>query len=370
MEFDYIIVGAGIAGIYTAFRLPTSSNILIVEQSDRIGGRLFQDSIGDSAVPLGGGIIRYPKDKNLLELIDSLGLEINIFPSKQLPSFQPTMDFDKIIKQMYRMYQPYANIPFYKFLEIYFQKNISKIQEFLYLWGFTDMLYSPTDTVFKYYGVDDVLMQNPNRFAATIKNGHWDALFNKLMENIQKRNNVTIKFGETVLDADSNTIYTKNNKTLESRTFKAKRLVIQTSGPRPVSYPWPFMRVFIRLKRPIELKARSLVTNTKLQRVIQMSPTVIMVSYSDGENALYWKDIETNREKKKEMLYLFSGGEMSEDDIIEWKSKFWNAGVFYFRNKDENVPFNYVGEWVSKYNQGWVEGAIETVNEFFFKNFS
>jgi len=169
------------------------------------------------------------------------------------------------------------------------------------------------------------------------------------------------------LDADSKTIYTKNNKTLESRVFRAKKLVIQTAGPRPVSYSWPFIRVYIRLKRPIELKARYLVTNNRLQQVIQMSPTVIMVSYSDGENALYWQDIETSKEKKREILNLFSGGDLLESDVLEWKSKFWSDGIHYFgkKNADVNVPFNYVGEWVSKKNQGWVEGAIETVNEFF-----
>ncbi len=366
MNFDYIIVGAGIAGLYTAYRLPKHMKILILEQSDRIGGRLLQDTMGDTNIPLGGGIIRYPKDKNLIQLIDSLGLELNIYPWKQSPNFQPTMDFDKVIEIMYKSYQPYKLLPFYNFLEIFFKRNYKKIQEFLFLWGFTDMLFSPTETVFKYYGIDDIIFNNPNRFSATIKNGHWDALLNKLFEKIKDR--ITIKFGETVMDADINTVFTKNHKTLESRIFRANKMVIQTGGPRPVSYGWPFMRVYIRLKKPIELKARSLVTNTRLQRVIQMSPTVIMISYSDGDNALYWKDIETNVEKKKEMLYLFSGGEMSLDDIAEWKYKFWDQGIFYFKNVDENIPFNYVGEWVSKYNQGWVEGAIESVNEFFSKN--
>lgn len=367
MSFDYIIVGAGIAGLYAAYRFlenDPSLKIAIFEQSNRVGGRLMQDSMGDTNVPLGAGIIRYPKDKHLLQLIKSLGLEVNVFPWIQTPSFKPSFNFDTVLQEMYRVGKDLHDVQFIDFVENFFRFDYKKVEEFLHLWGFTDMIRSPTSSVFKSYGVDDVLLYAKNRQMAVIRHGHWDALVNALMKRIQ--NKVTFKFNETVVDADIHFVVSTNRHVLETRTFEAKKMVVQTSGPNPVSFAWPFSRVFVRLRTPIELKARSLVTDTRLQRVIQMSPTVIMASYADGEKAIYWKDIETNTEKKKELLELLGDGEISMADIVEWKSKFWSAGTHFFDTASPVIPFNFIGEWVSLKNQGWVEGAIETVDEFFF----
>jgi hypothetical protein len=71
--------------------------------------------------------------------------------------------------------------------------------------------------------------------------------------------------------------------------------------------------------------------------------------------------------------------------VVEWKVKFWPVGIHFFSRgqlkemrlrlkkemeKDGKELENRiikVGEWVSLNNQGWVEGAIETVDNEFLK---
>ena len=72
MEFDIIIVGAGLSGSYLAGKIKKLGlNTLIIEKSKGVGGRF-------STKPVGRGIADYgcqylkPKTKELSELIQSL----------------------------------------------------------------------------------------------------------------------------------------------------------------------------------------------------------------------------------------------------------------------------------------------------------
>jgi protoporphyrinogen oxidase len=46
MEYDYIIIGAGISGLYTAYLIKKHKNskILILEANNYIGGRMGTDN--------------------------------------------------------------------------------------------------------------------------------------------------------------------------------------------------------------------------------------------------------------------------------------------------------------------------------------
>lgn len=69
MIYDFIIVGAGISGLYTNYLLKKhnpKSNILILESSDRIGGRIYlngKSSLG--AKFLHSDFYRFMKDNTI-----------------------------------------------------------------------------------------------------------------------------------------------------------------------------------------------------------------------------------------------------------------------------------------------------------------
>lgn len=92
-KLDVAVVGGGISGAYTSWRLLNdnpSLKVSLFERTDRIGGRLYSPSIGcetddaseEGHLPrceLGGMRVRFPTDNILLGIAEELGLEMGDF---------------------------------------------------------------------------------------------------------------------------------------------------------------------------------------------------------------------------------------------------------------------------------------------------
>lgn len=74
MEYDEVIIGAGMAGLYYVHKTKPK-NFIILEKLNRIGGRVYNKMWNGHQISLGGGVI---KSSNTLaiELATSLGLEL------------------------------------------------------------------------------------------------------------------------------------------------------------------------------------------------------------------------------------------------------------------------------------------------------
>lgn len=86
----YLVVGAGLSGLYTAYSLYKNfktNEIFIIEKDDRIGGRMYTLDIEFGNIELGAGVI-LEIHTNILKLIHELGLEKDlIFNNNNLRSF-------------------------------------------------------------------------------------------------------------------------------------------------------------------------------------------------------------------------------------------------------------------------------------------
>jgi putrescine oxidase len=72
---DVVVVGAGVTGLTAATRLTRNgSSVVVLEARDRIGGRLWTDTIDGVRLELGGQWIS-PDQTALLETLDELGLD-------------------------------------------------------------------------------------------------------------------------------------------------------------------------------------------------------------------------------------------------------------------------------------------------------
>ena len=72
---NVIVVGAGVAGLTAAFRLAESDwNVLVLEASDRVGGRIRTVRRGDVAIELGAEFV-HGKPPELLACLHQLGLQ-------------------------------------------------------------------------------------------------------------------------------------------------------------------------------------------------------------------------------------------------------------------------------------------------------
>lgn len=101
-----------------------------------------------------------------------------------------------------------------------------------------------------------------------------------------------------------------------------------------------------------------------------------MASYSDDKNALYWKKYINNKDKLKDKVYKYLKEITPNITVIDdIYIKYWDEGVHYFYPLNNNNNFKefiynltnpandiqVIGEIVSL-RQGWVEGAIESVD--------
>jgi len=88
-ELDVAIVGAGVAGTYTAFQLIKARpdwRVAVFERSPRIGGRLWSVHVDGLAKPIELGGMRYMSGHRLVQsVVDELGIEARDFD----PTGQP-----------------------------------------------------------------------------------------------------------------------------------------------------------------------------------------------------------------------------------------------------------------------------------------
>ena len=97
--YDIIIVGGGIAGLYTAYcaiKRDPNRKILILEKDNRLGGRMYTYQEKDFPGPIEYGAGRFHKGHTLLvRLIDDLGMKSKmnpIIPTLELPIMKQLME--------------------------------------------------------------------------------------------------------------------------------------------------------------------------------------------------------------------------------------------------------------------------------------
>lgn len=74
-KVDVVVVGAGVTGLVAATNLVAQGkSVVVLEARERVGGRLWTDTIDDVSLELGGQWVS-PDQTALLETLDELGLE-------------------------------------------------------------------------------------------------------------------------------------------------------------------------------------------------------------------------------------------------------------------------------------------------------
>jgi hypothetical protein len=118
-----------------------------------------------------------------------------------------------------------------------------------------------------------------------------------------------------------------------------------------------------------------------LKKIISMNPDkgVYMIAYSDNEDAKYLKDRLANTQKNRdyfcELLEEALGIPWGALNLIAIKDYYWPIGTHYyeplygpFKNRKDFIKkaqnpmpgMLVVGEMISM-NQGWTQGALESV---------
>jgi monoamine oxidase len=389
--YNYIIIGGGIAGLYANhLLLKKGYKVILLERNENFGGRAYEMDFHGTLIKLGAGIMA-DHNKHLLALLKELNIKVNSFKSNtdtNFMSLKKSSDFsmgDAIckIKNIFEENKKTIKNKGYtmkEFLVKYFGSKFAN--EFILNCEYHDFLKSDVEYFIKYYDISD--MDHEPYTVLIIK---WLDLINKLVRK-NCYNNVEVLNVEKNINNNTFNVITKDNnyqckKVIFATTLKPLiKLTKNIINNNVINYSKyigtvPFVRIYCYYKKGyVDNLAHYTIVDSKLQKVIKINDNVLMASYSDNSDALYWKKIKQQSKEKqinivsKYLEELNVKGKI--DDIV---IAFWDEGVHYYKpTKDIHKTIKklakpaknvyVVGEIVS-YKQGWVEGAIQSVNDFY-----
>ena len=387
MKYDFIIVGAGIAGLYAATRLQKqypNSRILVLEKHKRkwLGGRTGNEMFQGVNVVTGAGIGRKAKDKLLIKLLKEYKISHNEFMvDKQYAStiINP-VDTQKVVRYLK---QEYEKAPFRAKGRTFKQfaieiLGIQLYNKYMECAEYTDYEKADVYETLYNYGLDD------NESGWTGMMIPWKKLIEKMADD------VSIKYSQDVAEImktrdDHIIIKTEGSG---GKTYECAKLIIATTItslrkllPYHREYKsvegQPFLRLYGKFdKESGEIMAREVPKMTivpgPLKKMIPMGQGVYMIGYTDNEMAERLKDklknTEMNREFMSRLIEKSLGIRKNMLKMTAMRDYYWPVGTHYYKpsisnykslsNPDTNIYV--VGEMVSK-KQGWVEGALESV---------
>lgn len=391
---NIIIIGAGIAGLYTGYKLKKEKidDFLILEKSNKIGGRMGLFDFENTMVSIGAGVGRYKKDKILKKILKELNLEYSIFDShtkvfdvKKEINVQKTMNFLKI---KYKNEKDNLFLSFKEFSLKYLEKEHYK--KFILSTGYTDYENSAVVDVLENYGMDD------NYGKLKIMKINWNDLLNNLTNLINVDN---IRLNSEVKKIEKTNkkykISTKDGVFITNKVVIATEINFLHKIFKNSIYDYvksqPFLRIYVKI-HPDDNKIASVIfkninngtifIDSPLQKIyiVDENKGVYMVSYSDNKNAIKSNKFsikEIENEIIKNLSEKFTN--FNSFRIIKIIKFYWKSGTHYFTpqsmiypnrklfiNKLQNPQKNIyvVGESVALH-QGWSNGALETVHNIF-----
>ena len=415
MVQQFTICGAGIAGLYSAYKILKNNPhalVTIFEKNKYIGGRMHVASFAGVDVPIGAGIGRKEKDNLLLELLDTFKLKYHegIIGTNHIGHSE--IDLKEVVNKLRSAYtkNPYHE-PFKKFALRHMP--LEDYNNFITNTGYSDFNKTDAYDVLYNYGVED-LFSGWKSFGLP-----WNDVIQCLVEFIQQKGG-HIKLGYTVHKFKNNVLYIKNKNNLSYKTIHIDNnntLILATtiSTIRSILPSFeiykdisatPYMRVYGQFTSDCRglianRVSKTTILNKPLQEIIPINPNegVYMIIYNDNGSALqlYKKLSELNNSStaitsnnlgpyvpkynQKCISYietlLATALELPRYNIKLNKIVvyFWREGTHYFRplpkkyaNRNDFIHeaqrpsrnVYVVGEAVAQH-QGWTEGALQSV---------
>jgi monoamine oxidase len=194
MQCDVAVVGGGVAGLLTAYRILLSKpewRVLVFEQAPVVGGRLRTGTFDKRDVVSGAGVGRLQKDTRLASLLHELKVvepaKLAVMvplpkkPASQMQQQQHQQDLLNKLRQRAKLLTADNDVTFLEFAE----STLGRLEarQFVSKMGYTDMLHASARATMRFYGLEDnVSSWTP--FAVP-----WNRLVDALQDAVNQANN-------------------------------------------------------------------------------------------------------------------------------------------------------------------------------------
>jgi monoamine oxidase len=379
--YDVIIVGGGLAGLYTAYKLPKHLNILILEKYT-LGGKV--DTYHDAVMTVECGAARFSKKHVLLmQLLRDFGLANRMKP---IPSDDPTFLTTKgtptfSMKALWnRLKKCKAPKTIHTSLGAYAQSVLTE-EEYDFLVG--SFGYSAEFDIMNVADALRLMEEYTQDFY--VLGGGLSQLVHRLVQELRhvefKKDHVTnVRYANEFFSVTSKTgmvyegqtcVMSMPRSALEKfsicRPLKPKLDLIKTS---------PLCRIYAQC--PTGMFTTKITTDNDLKYVIPITKNVVLASYTDSKYATRWNSIFEQggvREVSKKLTADFAEIGM-KPGLKHVKVFYWPDGVGYWGVGADSIklekellhpypgtPLYVCGENYSHTHQQWMEGALNTANK-------
>jgi hypothetical protein len=339
-EYDVIIIGGGISGLYSALKIlehKPDTSILILEKNikSKFGGRLGNYNFYGTNIVKGAGIGRKNKDILLQKLLKKLNIKTHEFKVKkqysQIMNKNDVVSISDTVKKLRDIYNKNKKKSLHSYNLMTFKKFGIKVlgydnyKRFLISTGYRD--FEKTDvyeTLYK-YGFDDtdkgwIGLSIP--WTELIKKLSYKIGFNKIKFN---QDIISIHSVHTLNEKKSNETNNTNNtnntkyiiKSKSGKNYISKKIIVASTidtvknlfNKNPI-YNDIKGQVFLRMYgkfsgESIDIMKKyapvSIIVKTRIQKIIPINAEkgVYMISYCDNKNAIYYKSYLTNNKKNR-----------------------------------------------------------------------
>jgi protoporphyrinogen oxidase len=402
-NYDIVIVGGGISGLFLAYKLlSTNLKVILFEGDKRLGGRIKTIEKNGSYFESGAARIHNSHGK-LISLIHDLGLRDDLM---RLPD-----DIDLILrnkKEKFPYQTKWVDIDPMLLLkssleskDLFEEKELQRITFFQYLTLILD--HEAAIYIKDAFGYDSEIVDLNayaaiNMFEKDLFNNesHYYILKNgmsQLIDKIEKMlmlSSTILKTSTGIVEInDNNVITTKkeifyfNHLICAIPQSSLNRFPIFLKNPLTQSVKQcPLLRIYAKYpKNNVWFKnIKRTITDNYIRHIIPIDPEsgLIMISYTDGKLTEYWNSYHTLGEEylikalHKEIKDLF-GISPPKPEFIS--VHYWNDGLHTWKLGIDNQdvykkmlkPFKdkeiYVSGEAFSLKQGWIEGALETCYE-------
>ena len=380
MDYDVVIVGGGLAGLYIAYKLPKHLNILLLEKRS-LGGKIF--TYKDTVMTVEAGAARFNDSHTLLKkLISEFNLSDQIVPIDSDFIYKPTNGpvSDKMKHLLKKILK--SNIP--KTTSINFLQYAKKVLseqdaiDFFYSFGYSaeltimnakDVCNLMKDYMREFYVLKGGLSQIIECLKAKLKLKRVSIHFEEALHVSQQENSFIVSTATKRYECGTCVLAVPRNALEKFDVVPPDTLdFIQSS---------PLCRIYTEFVGNPKDFEQKFTTNNDLRMVIPMNEKIVMI-YSDSGYATIWKHIfdtkglhGINAELRRQFSQLGIKVHFKNTQLF-----YWPSGVGYWGLKanskalekailqpDKKNRLFVCGENYSSEKQQWMEGALETATK-------